>query len=392
MWVPIQRLIGRLRDDRSKSYLFNGVFAWPLLFMSLVYSVVCTLTIKNKKHEVDQTYPPCCSLTLRLIDLPPFVADSTRHYHLSPIVTSKDHVALRFPPLILSLDAPRLCQSDSEYMSFARGRSPQDYLFSAHTFNPPDHEIAGILESLKTAEHLEGPVYDIGGGLVVKRSKRASVTEALAMDFVRRCTSIPVPIVRMCFRHCDQTYIVMDRVKGQTLKSIALDMTSQDLRQVATRLAGYVRELRALDAGLTVAMGSWPCGPYDNLLFQPSPLQEFTLAEQFHEYWIWRLGMRTNLKSIPATLCSTGLSHEVVLTHGDLAAWNIMVQGSDITGILDWELFGWYPDFWELMMASRGSCNDRWQLELEAALGQESEISMNYRSVLGDIFFRQWAE
>jgi hypothetical protein len=69
-----------------------------------------------------------------------------------------------------------------------------------------------------------------------------------------------------------------------------------------------------------------------------------------------------------------------------------MVQGSDITGILDWELFGWYPDFWELMMASRGSCNDRWQLELEAALGQESEISMNYRSVLGDIFFRQWAE
>jgi len=307
-------------------------------------------------------------------------------------MTRKAHVALRFPPLDLSLIAPRLRQSHSEYMQLSGGCSPQGYLFSAHVFNPSIHEIAGILESLKTAEPLAGSVSDIGGGLVVKHGKRTSVTEALAMDFVRRCTSIPVPIVRMCFRHCDETFIVMDRIKGQPLDSIALGMTSHDLRQVSACLASYVRELRALDAGLPVAMGSWPCGPYDNILFEPSPLQEFTSAEEFHAYWIWRLGVRTNLSTIPATLCSTGLSFEVVLTHGDWAARNVMVHGLDITGIVDWELFGWYPDFWELMMASRGSCDDKWLLELDAAMGPEKEISINYRSVLNDVFFRPWVE
>jgi hypothetical protein len=63
---------------------------------------------------------------------------------------------------------------------------------------------------------------------------------------------------------------VMDRIEGQSLDSVP-SMTSHDLRQVASRLAGYIRELRALNTGLTVTMGSWPCGPYDNLLFEPAP-------------------------------------------------------------------------------------------------------------------------
>jgi len=46
---------------------------------------------------------------------------------------------------------------------------------------------------------------------------------------------------------------------------------------------------------------------------------------------------------------------------------------------------------WELM-ASRGSCDDKWLLELDAAMGPEKEISINYRSVLNDVFFRPWVE
>jgi hypothetical protein len=48
---------------------------------------------------------------------------------------------------------------------------------------------------------LKKPVYDIGGDLIVKHGKRVSITKALAMDLVRRCTSIPIRRVRMCFRH-----------------------------------------------------------------------------------------------------------------------------------------------------------------------------------------------
>lgn len=39
--------------------------------------------------------------------------------------------------------------------------------------------------------------------------------------------------------------------------------------------------------------------------------------------------------------------HKIVLTHGDLQGRNIMVSGDRITGILDWQSCGWYPEFWE---------------------------------------------
>lgn len=331
--------------------------------------VVCTIVLQ---HLAEQASPPHCALTLRITDIPPFVAESVTRYALSRATTSEADLSLHIPFL----------------------RLPEDYLFNAHVFNPPTQEINKVLEALQTAKLPNGPICDIDGGLVVKFGSRFSVTEALAMDFVSRCTNIPVPTVRMCFRHSGMTYIVMTRVEGQTLQNRISDMTTHDLRQVATRLAEYMQELRDLRTGLKVAMGQWPCGPYDNVMFDPPPIGAFSTAKEFHAYWIWRLSPRTRLECIPASMLNSE-SFNVVLAHGDLGARNIMVQGSAITGILDWETFGWYPDFWDRMMAMRGAspsegADDRWEREVGAALGVESDISNDYQDVLADIFFREW--
>jgi hypothetical protein len=106
----------------------------PYCLCSLVYSVVCTPTLRNQKHVVDETYPPHCSVTLRLTDLLPFEVDLTSCY-LLPIMMSKAHVALRFPPLNLSLITPA-CGSPTLKTCHSGDRSPQDYLFSVHVFNP----------------------------------------------------------------------------------------------------------------------------------------------------------------------------------------------------------------------------------------------------------------
>lgn len=39
------------------------------------------------------------------------------------------------------------------------------------------------------------------------------------------------------------------------------------------------------------------------------------------------------------------------MTHGDLSFRNIIVQGEMLTGIVDWETAGWYPDYWEYASA-----------------------------------------
>ncbi|EPS27818.1 hypothetical protein PDE_02762 [Penicillium oxalicum 114-2] len=39
--------------------------------------------------------------------------------------------------------------------------------------------------------------------------------------------------------------------------------------------------------------------------------------------------------------------HNVCFTHTDLRPQTIIVRGGSITGIIDWELSGWYPEYWE---------------------------------------------
>src|ERR1700733_13388996 len=52
---------------------------------------------------------------------------------------------------------------------------------------------------------------------------------------------------------------------------------------------------------------------------------------------------------------------KVHLTHGDLSRHHVLVEGSKITGILDWETAGYCPEFWEF-------CRMRWMTPAQACV------------------------
>ena len=63
----------------------------------------------------------------------------------------------------------------------------------------------------------------------------------------------------------------------------------------------------------------------------------------------WEHHSKAILK-LPQKNNSTG--HKIVFTHGDLAPRNIMISKDFvITGIIDWEYGGWYPEYWEYVKA-----------------------------------------
>lgn len=43
--------------------------------------------------------------------------------------------------------------------------------------------------------------------------------------------------------------------------------------------------------------------------------------------------------------------HHIVFTYSDLRLQNIMVNDGYVTGILDWEFSGWYPEYREFSKA-----------------------------------------
>lgn len=55
--------------------------------------------------------------------------------------------------------------------------------------------------------------------------------------------------------------------------------------------------------------------------------------------------------------------HRIVLSHGDLNPKNIILlderDGSvSISGIIDWEMGGWYPEYWDALKASNVRSTD----------------------------------
>jgi thiamine kinase-like enzyme len=48
--------------------------------------------------------------------------------------------------------------------------------------------------------------------------------------------------------------------------------------------------------------------------------------------------------------------HRAVLTHGDLSPRNIIVQDNKITGLIDWEIAGWFPEYWEYVKFFHRPC------------------------------------
>jgi thiamine kinase-like enzyme len=58
-----------------------------------------------------------------------------------------------------------------------------------------------------------------------------------------------------------------------------------------------------------------------------------------------------------------------VFTHADLSPFNILLLGDKVVGIIDWELSGWYPHYWEYTSAWLSSVTrTEWQGSIDKFL------------------------
>ncbi|KAK3319030.1 kinase-like domain-containing protein [Apodospora peruviana] len=212
-----------------------------------------------------------------------------------------------------------------------------------------------------------------------------SAGEIAAMEFVRANTTIPIPrILENHDRQPDGTaHIVMTHVPGRDLEDAMADMTTEQVSAVVKELADYLAQLRRLDkdagekppilggvGGITghdCSLGWRPWGPFG------------TVAE-FHTYLRFGGGLedwrdKTEVWAVHSKQEQEGGHYRVKFTHADIAPRNIRVgKDGKITGIIDWEFAGWYPEYWEYVKMAYGGALQRpawkkWSDALEAEQG-----------------------
>ena len=153
----------------------------------------------------------------------------------------------------------------------------------------------------------------------------------------------------------------MSQVPGDDLEDALPKMSDDEVKSVVKELAGHLQQLRRLKreddntGGCNSSNKSSPSiggvggtRGFDNRLGS-SPWGPFATTAEFHtyvrfgeplEYW-------GRAPDVVAVHGKAEGSYAVKFTHADIAPRNVRVRGGRITGIIDWEFAGWYPEYWE---------------------------------------------
>ena len=217
------------------------------------------------------------------------------------------------------------------------------------------YTVAELTHAIRLAPETAPNVYKVDDKTVVKRGDATRLAEAAAMDLVRCKTSIPVPTVYNAY--VDETdseigTIVMEFIEGNVLRDVWEDMNSRQKESIISQLKGFMEELRAIKGSFIGSVDGTSCE--DQLFTEPSGgYGPYATESEFHEGIVQ--AMQHAQKNVFVDMVSDMVRamppHQIVLTHSDLAPRNILVRGDVVVGILDWELAGFYPEYWEYVKA-----------------------------------------
>lgn len=226
-------------------------------------------------------------------------------------------------------------------------------------------------------------------GLVLKRSDGTCLEEVSVM-IVARSAGLPVPLVISYGDHPKTPHapvsILMTRLPGTDLGLVYEDLSEEERQTIFNEM--YTMES---------VMRSWPhpwggericsvvgtpirsvrvprhlIGPceseceFNDQLLRAASNHDPQTKDTFEE----RIACAKKLFSI---------QHPIVFSHGDLKHHNIMVYNGHVSGFIDWESAGWYPDYWEFTTALRFCSKDFWWYGFVTKLG-ESEFAEELES------------
>ncbi|KAL4871579.1 hypothetical protein BDV12DRAFT_183683 [Aspergillus spectabilis] len=207
---------------------------------------------------------------------------------------------------------------------------------------------------------------------IVKSYPWTHITEAATLKFVPENTSIPVPKVYCSFVRKNRAHIVMERIQGEEIHSAWKSLKLRALKppkDVGVQSC-IGRSLR--DSRITKSRPRF--GPFKSVSEFRRWLRD-DLQPLDHPTWGMNKNGNKSRRRLPKT--DRGL-----LQCSPMATWiplTFLVRGEKIVGIIDWEISGWYPLYWEYTSAWLGNLTRTgWQGNLCKFLDQyPAELEMD---------------
>lgn len=232
-----------------------------------------------------------------------------------------------------------------------------------------------------------GHVVVVGDCFLVKYGPYIRENEGYALLFLEKYPFIPAPQLYAMYREDGILYLVMQFIPGRSLLSVWEELSESQKIYICDQLRGIFTQLRSIPSpGI---FGDCIGGPLPHLLFRwldggericgPfKTLKDLHMGLAIHAE---KQQLRNNrhpwssewfMRHLPQVI----QDHPSVFTHCDLVKQNIIVQEQvdndgnteklfKVTGIVDWELAGWYPRYWEYGILFANLLWDDWNARVE---------------------------
>ncbi|KAH6620891.1 kinase-like domain-containing protein [Chaetomium sp. MPI-SDFR-AT-0129] len=211
--------------------------------------------------------------------------------------------------------------------------------------------------------------------------------EVEAMEYVRRHTSTPIPtIIEVHFDTEDEQspgWILMERIAGVELGGAWPEMSEAARAETMRQLHSFFEQLHQLRPKGTMWIGSCSRGPaYDQRLDNRFGCGPFPTVGEFHDFLV------APVKNCPRPELAAKFrgqlpdTHEIRFAHADFSWENVLVdpETGHVNGILDWEMAGVWPEWWEYRKALFGARSQLWWMdvlkEIMAVYPGETEVDM----------------
>ncbi|KAJ4051123.1 hypothetical protein NW760_001106 [Fusarium oxysporum] len=221
-------------------------------------------------------------------------------------------------------------------------------------------------------------------GLYLKSTSEGAFNESNALGLIHKYTSVPVPRVLDLVADSRNTYLLTTGLRGEPLAR-AMDMLSdRDCQEFVDQMQSFISQIRAIPP---VGPKNHICNTLGQACSDPrirdgNPIGPFDDEASFSQYLCH-----------PDDPARRG--HQVVFTYADMNLRNILVdkvtrldgtRGWAVSGIVDWENSGFYPEYWDCTKAQFEGFRwgERWARALVEVFrpfgGYAKEIELEKRS------------
>lgn len=203
--------------------------------------------------------------------------------------------------------------------------------------------------------------------------------EIEATQYVRKNTSIPVPRILESRLDPDNpggasNWIVMEKLPGTQMGTVWPSMSNSAQSNTLTRLKSYLQQLHALLPPKPGWIGSCSGGPaYDHRITNMKTCGPFSSVGEFHDFLVAPIKNSPRPEWVKKFRDLLPDTHSVNFAHADISWENILVEPEtgEVTGILDWEMAGFWPEWWEYRKALCGARSQPWWFKVLKEIMQE---------------------